>query len=142
MRQVVGTALVPLVTGIAGACGPGEIPEATFEDYCAVVHQVDATAAEQAPEGVLVSWLAAATTDGPRTFVIYRRPAGATQWQRVEQVERLDDDFTYLDTHPAEQPGTAYEYWVTVVMPECGGESELCPSFSCEPPPAAPPRQV
>lgn len=140
MRQVASTVLVLLVAGIAGACGPAEPDEATLEDYCATIHQVYATAVEQTPEGVLVTWDADTPIRDPETYVVYRRPAETTQWQQVERVERLDD-FTYLDTSPAEQPGVAYEYWVTFVEPECGGESELCPAFVCEPPPAATPRQ-
>jgi len=157
VRAAVSTALAVLVVLTVAACGPAgtadtpdtrppvagprDDEEATFEDYCAVIHRVYSTEAEQAPEGVLVSWDAAVTPGGPRTYIVHRRPAGTTQWQRVEEIERSDDDFTYLDTRPAEQPGVAYEYWVTVVEAECGGESELCPPFECDPPPAATPRQ-
>ncbi|GIG40922.1 fibronectin type III domain-containing protein [Cellulomonas phragmiteti] len=157
MRPAVGTALALLVVAVVAACGPdgtGDTPEtrppvaapssdeeATIEDYCDAVHQVNWVDVEQTPEGVLVTWDAAATFGGPGTYVVHRRPSGTAQWQRVEEIERLDDDFTYVDTRPAEQPGVAYEYWVTVVEPECGGESELCPPFVCDPPAAATPRQ-
>ncbi|MCC2333665.1 hypothetical protein [Cellulomonas wangsupingiae] len=157
MRAAVSTALAVLVVLTMAACGPANTAdtpdtrtpvaapsddeEATFEDYCATVHQVNWVQAEQTPDGVLVTWDSSQTIGVPEPFVVYRRPAGTTAWQRVEQVERLDDNFTYVDTQPAEQPGVAYEYWVTFVVPECGGESELCPTFVCDPPPAATPRQ-
>ena len=157
MRAAVSTALAMLVVLTMAACGPADTAdtpetrtpvaapsddeEATFEDYCDTIHQVYEVQAEQTPDGVLVTWDSASTISDPGTYVVHRRPAGSTQWQSVEQVERLDDNFTYLDARPAEQPGVAYEYWVTFVLPECGGESELCPTFVCDPPPAATPRQ-
>ena len=157
MRAAVSTVLAMLVVLTMAACGPvntadtpetrtrvaapSDDEEATFDDYCATVHQVNSVQAEQTPEGVLVTWDAAATIGGPGTYVVHRRPASTTQWQPVVRVERLDDDFTYLDARPADEPEVAYEYWGTGVEPECGGESELCPPFACDPPPAATPRQ-
>lgn len=158
MRSAVSTALALLVVAIVATCGPAEPTDtprartptasastddegATMQDYCDVIHQVHEVETEETLEGVLVTWDAAATTGGPRTYVVHRRPAGTTQWQPVEEIERTDDDFTYLDIRPAEQSDTAYEYWVTVVEADCGGESDLCPPFECDPPPAATPRQ-
>ncbi|ADG74168.1 hypothetical protein Cfla_1268 [Cellulomonas flavigena DSM 20109] len=142
MRQVVGGALVLLLAVVVAACAPdGSEEEQTFEDYCDAVHEVYDVQAEATSDGVLVTWDGARTLDEPATFVVHRRPTGATPWQRVEEVDRLDDDYTYLDTRPAEQAGVAYEYEVTYVLPACGGESELCPPFACDPPPAATPRQ-
>lgn len=141
MRQTVGTVLVGLLAvGLAACTSDGLEEEQTFEDYCELVHQVHEVQVEQTAEGVLVRWDGAVTLGEPATYVVHRRPAGTTAWQRVEQVDRLDDDYTYLDTRPAERPGIAHEYWVTYLMPECGGESELCPPYVCDPPPAATPR--
>lgn len=145
MRRAVVTAVTALVVLVATSCTPDAAmdEEQTFEDFCEAVYNVQPVTAEATPGGVQLTWFAGASAIEPRAYMVYRRPAGTTEWQQLEEVSfsNADDDLTYLDTRPAEQPDVAYEYTVTTIEPDCGGESELCPEGECDPAPAATPRQ-
>lgn len=142
-------ALVPAVTLVvalaAASCTSDAAmeQEQTFEDFCEAVANVHPVSAEATTDGVQVTWNAGASAIEPRAYVVHRRPAGTTEWQRLDEVSfsNADDDPTYLDHRPAEQPDVTYEYTVTTIEPGCGGESERCPEGACDPAPAATPRQ-
>lgn len=114
---------------------------ASVDDYCSTIHDTSDVTAETTGAGVVVGWWSQPTGD-PVDFVVYRRPVGDDAWQRVADVSTPDgDEMTYVDTTPAEEPGTAYEYTVTRVEADCGGESEICAGGVCDPAPSATPRQ-
>lgn len=153
MLVAVPVALVALVVVIAlviRALSPEEVPEATLEDYCDAVHGTWDVTATAHDDGVLVTWQSM-SYDEPGDYVVHRRPAGSPEdgeWQRVAAVTvgpvERGEPLSHLDTTPAEQPGTAYEYGVSHVIDECGGESEpdtfdppTAPGRTATPPPQA-----
>jgi hypothetical protein len=146
MLVAVPVAMLALVVGIVltlRALAPDEIPEADHDDYCDVVHGTSFVSATAQDDGVLVTW-EPNLYDVASDYVVHRRPAGSadgTGWERVAEVTAgpvaNGEPLSRLDTAPPAEPGTAYEYAVTHVFPECGGESEI-PSFPA-PPTATPP---
>ncbi len=142
----IAAALLAVAAGLVvaiRALGPEEIPEATHDDYCDAVHGAFGVTATAQDGGVLVTWLAM-QYDETADFVVHRRPVGSTQWQRVAEttVSLVDGEgaLSHLDTTPAEQPGTAYEYAVTHLLPDCGGESDPNDVEPGGPPTATPPQ--
>jgi hypothetical protein len=122
---------------------PGETDDgAPLDEFCASVHIVFEITAEATAEGVALTWLTARGSIDPVEYVIYRRPEGSETWDRVAEVTVEEGGETaFLDTSPAEERDTAYEYSVTKVDPGCGGESEICPDGYCTPPAIATPLQ-
>lgn len=140
--QVAAAALAAALGVTLASCAGGEEPEATIEDYCYAVHIVFFVTAESTDDGVVVGWSAQGNDLDPADYVVYRRPTGDETWSRLADVTiEAGADQTYLDTSPAEEAGTQYEYAVTRVDELCGGESDICPDGVCDVPPTALPLQ-
>lgn len=144
--RVAAVALAAALSATLGlalaGCAGGEEPEATVEDYCDAVQVVGRVTAESTGDGVVVGWAATGNELDSADYVVRRREVGAETWARVADVTiAAGADQTYLDTTPADEAGTPYEYTVTRVDPLCGGESEICSGAYCDAPPTALPRQ-